>query len=73
MKSNYERYFFDIKDDVLAWFENSTDTYSPLGKIDLKYAITVRQSTRREYGFRIVTMSKTWHLQADTNAAVIEW
>ncbi|KAI8647204.1 hypothetical protein BD408DRAFT_408776 [Parasitella parasitica] len=73
MKSNYERYFFDIKDDVLVWFESSTDSYSPLGKIDLKDAIALRQSKKREHGFRIVTMSKTWHLQADTNAAMIEW
>lgn len=73
MKSNYERYFFDINDDVLACFENSTDSYSPLEKIDLKYAIAVRQSTKRKYGFRIVTMNETWHFQADTNAAVIEW
>ncbi|CEP13588.1 hypothetical protein [Parasitella parasitica] len=73
MKSSFERYFFDIKDDVLAWFESSTDSYSPLGKIDLKYAIAVRHSTKREHGFRIVTMNNTWHLQADTHAAVIEW
>ncbi|GAN03492.1 glycosyltransferase family 1 protein [Mucor ambiguus] len=73
MKSTFERYFFDVNDDVLAWFESSTDSYSPLGKIDLKYAIAVRQSTKRKYGFRVVTMNKTWHFQADTNAAVIEW
>jgi hypothetical protein len=73
MKSNYERYFFDIKEDGLARFESSTDSYSPLEKFDLKNAIAVRQSTKRKYGFRIVTMDKTWHLQADTNASVIEW
>lgn len=74
IKNNqYERYYFDIKQDVLAWFESSTDTYSPLGKIDLKYALAVRQSTKRKYGLRIITMNKTWHLQADTSAAVVEW
>ncbi|CAO0794017.1 unnamed protein product [Mucor circinelloides] len=73
VKNTFERYFFDINEDVLTWFESSTDSYSPLGKIDLKYAIAVRQSTKRKYGFRVVTMDKTWHFQADTNAAVIEW
>lgn len=73
MKSNYDRYFFDIKDDVLTWFESATDAYSPKGKIDLKNVIAIRQSTKRNNGFRIVSTNKTWHLQADTNAALIEW
>lgn len=68
-----KRYFFDIKEDVLTWFESSTDSYSPLGKIDLKYVIAIRQSKKRKFGLRIVTMNKTWYLQADTQAAVIEW
>ncbi|KAI9265866.1 UDP-Glycosyltransferase/glycogen phosphorylase [Helicostylum pulchrum] len=72
-KNHYERYYFDIKQDVLAWFESSTDSYSPLGKIDLKDALAVRQSTKRKYGLRIITMIKTWHLQADTSAALVEW
>lgn len=73
MKSNYERYYFEIQEDVLAWYESSTDTYSPLGKIDLKYALSVHQSTKRKFGLRITTMNNTWHLQADTNAAMAEW
>lgn len=73
MKSNYERYYFEIQEDVLTWYESSTDTYSPLGKIDLKYALSVRQSTKRKFGLRIKTMNKTWHLQVDTNAALAEW
>ncbi|KAI8874783.1 PH-domain-containing protein, partial [Backusella circina FSU 941] len=71
--NNYERYYFELKDDVLTWYENSSDHYSPLGKIDLKYVLTVRKSKKKKYGIRIVTMNKAWHLQADTDAAVIEW
>lgn len=73
MKSNYERYYFDIQNDVLAWFENPTDNYSPLGKIDLKSILAIRQSVKRKYGFRIKTTTKNWHFQADTKAAMIEW
>ncbi|KAI8364520.1 UDP-Glycosyltransferase/glycogen phosphorylase [Choanephora cucurbitarum] len=73
MKSNYERFYFDICDDVLSWYENSSDSYSPLGKIDLGSAISIRHSTKRKYGLRIKTMDKTWHLQADTQAGLIEW
>ncbi|KAI7907052.1 uncharacterized protein BX663DRAFT_126346 [Cokeromyces recurvatus] len=73
MKATYERYYFDLNEDALTWFESSTDSYSPLGKIDLKSVISIKQSTRRRYGLRIVTMDKTWYLQTDTNAAMIEW
>ncbi|CEG67174.1 hypothetical protein RMATCC62417_03641 [Rhizopus microsporus] len=73
MKSNYERYYFDIQNDVLAWYENPTDNYSPLGKIDLKSILAIRQSVKRKYGFRIKTTTKNWHFQADTKAAMIEW
>ncbi|KAG1139966.1 hypothetical protein G6F38_009457 [Rhizopus arrhizus] len=70
---NYERYYFDINDDVLAWYESSTDNYSPLGKIDLKSILDIRQSTKKQYGFKIITTTKIWHFKADTKAAVIEW
>ncbi|KAI8360781.1 hypothetical protein BD560DRAFT_404712 [Blakeslea trispora] len=73
MKYSYERFYFDIRDNVLSWYENSSDSYSPLGKIDLKSAISIRHSTKRKYGLRIKTMDKTWHLQADTQAGLIEW
>lgn len=69
----YERYYFDINDDVLAWYESSTDNYSPLGKIDLKSILDIHQSAKREYGFKVVTTTKIWHFKADTKAAVIEW
>ncbi|KAI8330366.1 hypothetical protein BC941DRAFT_518250 [Chlamydoabsidia padenii] len=72
-QGHYRRCYFDLKDDVLAWYESATDTYSPLGKIDLKYTLTVRPSKKRQHGFRIVTMNKTWHLQTDTDAALTEW
>ncbi|KAL0091342.1 UDP-Glycosyltransferase/glycogen phosphorylase [Phycomyces blakesleeanus] len=73
MSTSYQRCYFDLKNDVLAWYENAIDNYSPLGKIDLKYAQYVHRSKKRDYGFRINTMTKTWHFQADTEAAVIEW
>ncbi|KAI9018738.1 hypothetical protein CLU79DRAFT_760165 [Phycomyces nitens] len=73
MSTSYQRCYFDLKNDVLAWYENATDNYSPLDKFDLKYAQYVRRSKKRDYGFRIKTMTKTWHFQADTEAAVIEW
>jgi sterol 3beta-glucosyltransferase len=72
-QQQYRRCYFDLKDDVLAWYESATDTYSPLGKIDLKYTLSVRPSKKRQHGFRIVTMNKTWHLQTDTNTAMTEW
>ncbi|CAO3646214.1 unnamed protein product [Cunninghamella blakesleeana] len=73
MGKKYQRYYFELKDGTLAWYENSSDTYSPLGKIDLKYALSVRQSTKRKHGLRLKTMSKAWHFTLDTDTAVMEW
>ncbi|CDH55331.1 glycosyltransferase family 1 protein [Lichtheimia corymbifera JMRC:FSU:9682] len=72
-KNGFDRCFFELKDDMLAWHENATDKYSPKGKVDLKEALAVRASRKREFGFKVITMNKTWHLQADTNAAMVEW
>ncbi|KAI8068422.1 hypothetical protein BC940DRAFT_299044 [Gongronella butleri] len=73
MGAKYRRCFFDLQHDALSWYENASDTYSPLGKMDLKYTLAVKRSKRRPFGFRIVTMHKTYHLQADTEAAMNEW
>jgi sterol 3beta-glucosyltransferase len=69
----FSRCYFELKNDVLSWYENASDTYCPLGKVDLKYALEIKHSKRREYGFRIVTMNRTWQLQADTKASMVEW
>ncbi|KAG2179075.1 hypothetical protein INT43_001925, partial [Umbelopsis isabellina] len=69
----FSRCYFELKNDVLSWYENAADTYCPLGKVDLKYALDIKHSKRREHGFRIITMNKTWQLQADTKASMVEW
>ncbi|KAI8373124.1 uncharacterized protein BYT42DRAFT_500835 [Radiomyces spectabilis] len=70
---NYQRCYFDLDNDALPWYESATDLYSPLGKIDLKDVLAVRQSRKRTHGLKITTTNKTWHLQADTRAGLIEW
>ncbi|CAO3690818.1 unnamed protein product [Umbelopsis ramanniana] len=69
----FSRCYFELKNDVLSWYENATDTYCPMGKVDLKYALEIKHSKKREHGFRIVTMNRTWQLQADTKASMVEW
>ena len=73
MGTGFERCYFELKEDMLAWYENATDMYSPKGKVDLKEVLAVRISKKREHGYKIITMEKTWHLQADTHAAMCEW
>ncbi|KAI8148737.1 hypothetical protein BJV82DRAFT_196949 [Fennellomyces sp. T-0311] len=73
MGTGFDRYYFELKNDVLEWHESATDMYSPKGKVDLKDALAVRTSKKREHGFKIITMNKTWHIQADTHAAMLEW
>ncbi|ORX47715.1 UDP-Glycosyltransferase/glycogen phosphorylase [Hesseltinella vesiculosa] len=71
--SRYRRCFFDLNHDTLTWYENANDTYFPLGKIDLKYAVSVKRSKRRPFGIRMVTVNKSYHFQADTESAMNEW
>ena len=73
MGTGFDRYYFELKNDMLEWHESATDMYSPKGKIDLKDALAVRTSKKRQHGFKIITMNKTWHIQADTHAAMLEW
>lgn len=69
----YTRYFFELKNDVLSWFETSTDTYYPLGAVDLKYVHEVRPSRHCEHGITIVTVERSYYLQADTKQSMVEW
>ncbi|RKO88311.1 hypothetical protein BDK51DRAFT_49436 [Blyttiomyces helicus] len=66
-------YWFVLKDDMLTFFENSTNLYYPLGGLNLKDAIEIRPSNTRENGFKILTAKKKFHLQADTPTAMAEW
>ncbi|KAL1918991.1 uncharacterized protein VTP21DRAFT_2372 [Calcarisporiella thermophila] len=67
------RYWFELKNDVLSWYESSTDLYYPIGAIDLKYALGVENCKHREFGFKIITINRTYHFQADTKQSMVEW
>ncbi|KAJ3215771.1 Sterol 3-beta-glucosyltransferase [Dinochytrium kinnereticum] len=69
----YTTYWFSLKNDVLYYFENSTDLYFPTGGINLKYAITVEPSKSKENGFKIITPRKKYYLLADTETLRKEW
>lgn len=69
----YNSHWFVLKDDVLNFYENSTELYYPLGGIHLRNATSVERSKSRELGFKIIVKSKKFHLQADTETALQEW
>ncbi|KAJ3103109.1 Sterol 3-beta-glucosyltransferase [Phlyctochytrium planicorne] len=69
----YVTYWFSLKNDVLYYFENSTNLYFPTGGINLKYATAVEPSKTKENGFKIVTPRKKYHLMADTEVSKREW
>lgn len=68
----YWRYWFVLKNDVLSYYENSTDLYFPLGNIDLRYAIDVEPSSKPNV-FKLMTTQRQYYIQADSETSMHEW
>ncbi|TDL28861.1 UDP-Glycosyltransferase/glycogen phosphorylase [Rickenella mellea] len=65
------KHWFVLKNDVLSWYQSSSDPYFPHGVIDLRYAISCE--TVQEKGFRIRTNQKVVTLMADSAPSREEW
>ncbi|CAE6416534.1 unnamed protein product, partial [Rhizoctonia solani] len=67
----WNKHWFVLKNDVLSWYQSSSDPYFPHGNIDLRYAISC--DAHREKGIRLRTNQKTITLQADSVPSRDEW
>ncbi|KAI9264064.1 hypothetical protein BDA99DRAFT_508304 [Phascolomyces articulosus] len=67
------RSYFQLKNNVLAWYNSAEDKYEPIGSIDLKHIMDVQDSSTRKYGFRIVGEKRNWTLAADSDVSQKEW
>ncbi|EPQ61096.1 UDP-Glycosyltransferase/glycogen phosphorylase [Gloeophyllum trabeum ATCC 11539] len=65
------KHWFVLKNDVLSWYQSSSDPYFPHGVVDLRYAISVEPVKDKE--FRIRTNQKTVLLAADSPSSRDEW
>ncbi|KAF2402344.1 hypothetical protein EJ06DRAFT_335003 [Trichodelitschia bisporula] len=73
----YNRYFFELKGDVLSYYEDPTKIYYPSGKIDLRLGIsaTVNDKDKAKDGtyFTLSTDKRDYMFKADTSNSAKEW
>ncbi|KAI8627611.1 glycosyltransferase family 1 protein [Xylariaceae sp. FL1651] len=71
----YNRYWFRLKGDVLAYYRDASNLYFPHGQIDLRYAISanVTDKDKKAMHFSVVTHHRTYHFRADSAPSAKEW
>lgn len=65
------KHWFILKNDVLSWYQSSSDPYFPHGVVDLRYAISCDPANEKD--IRLRTNAKTIHLSADSVPSREEW
>jgi sterol 3beta-glucosyltransferase len=74
----YNRYWFTLKGDVLAYYTDPSNLYFPSGNIDLRYGISAALVESKEKGkpsmnFTVTTHQRVYHFKADSAASAKEW
>lgn len=72
----YSRYWFVLKGDVFSYYSSSADPYFPLGKVDLRYAISADVSQEKgkvNTDFTITTHDRTYLYRAETADSARDW
>lgn len=73
---SYKQYWFVLKGDNFCYYKSSAEPYSPLGVVDLRYAISADVSQEKDsHGkdFIITTHDRTYLYRAETAASAKEW
>ncbi|KAI1486658.1 hypothetical protein F5X96DRAFT_219347 [Biscogniauxia mediterranea] len=71
----YNRYWFRLKGDVLAYYRDASNLYFPHGQIDLRYAISanITDKDKDAVNFTVATHHRTYHFRADSAPSAKEW
>ncbi|KAI0969049.1 glycosyltransferase family 1 protein [Xylaria arbuscula] len=71
----YNRYWFRLKGDVLAYYRDASNLYFPHGQIDLRYAISANVTDKDQDAvhFSVATHHRTYHFRADSAPSAKEW
>lgn len=77
-RSKYNRYWFILKGDVLAYYTNPADLYFPRNRINLQYAISAevletKDKNKDETTFIVTTDERTYQFKADSTVSAKEW
>ncbi|KAI9656715.1 MAG: Sterol 3-beta-glucosyltransferase [Trizodia sp. TS-e1964] len=74
----YSRFYFELKGDVLSYYNDRSDLYFPHGNVDLRYGISASLSESKEKGkdskyFTVITEQRKYHFHADSASSAKEW
>ncbi|KAI1338154.1 glycosyltransferase family 1 protein [Xylariaceae sp. FL0016] len=71
----YNRYWFRLKGDILAYYRDASNLYFPHGQIDLRYAISANVTDKDKDGvhFSVTTHHRTYNFRADSGPSAREW
>ncbi|KAI5460333.1 hypothetical protein BGZ63DRAFT_357459 [Mariannaea sp. PMI_226] len=71
----YNRYWFRLKGDVLAYYRDATNVYFPHGQIDLRYGISasITDGDKEGVHFSVVTHHRTYNFKADSAPSAKGW
>ncbi|ROT37801.1 hypothetical protein SODALDRAFT_324300 [Sodiomyces alkalinus F11] len=71
----YNRYWFRLKGDVLAYYRESSNLYFPSGQVDLRYGISASITDKDKEGlhFTVTTSYRTYYFRADSAPSAKEW
>lgn len=77
-RSKYNRYWFILKGDVLAYYTNPAELYFPRNRINLQYAVSAavteaKDKSKDETSFSVLTDDRTYYFKADSVASAKEW
>lgn len=77
-RSKYNRYWFILRGDVLAYYTNPAELYFPRNRINLQYAISAeilesKDKSKDETVFVVTTDERQYQFKADSAASAKEW
>ncbi|KAI5284886.1 Sterol 3-beta-glucosyltransferase [Ascosphaera aggregata] len=71
----YTRYWFSLRNDVLVYYSDPSDTYFPGGHIDLRHGVSANQKNgdSRSKDFSVTTKNRTYYFRADSANSAKSW
>lgn len=77
-RTKYNRYWFELQGDVLAYFTDATEKYYPRHRINLRYAISAevvepKDKAKEETVFLLRTDERKYQFKADSAVSAKEW
>lgn len=69
----FTRYWFVLKNDVLSYYQGSSNLYFPSGSINLGNAIQATNKESKDKHFQLITNRERFHFIADSLVSANEW